>query len=177
MNSEQQRQRRREAYAKNRDKELAQHREWVAANKDRRREYMKPYLAAYYRKSRKQIRQQMADKYKSDPEFRKHVLAESKARDAKVAAGHVPKPPQLHGTVEGNTARLFRMSEAARVIGCSATAFMRWHRDGWIPEPLIVDGRRLYTRGQLDLIGLFYSTPCHDHDARSERSKFVFSKW
>ena len=174
MTSGQQQQRRREAYAKNRDRELVQNREWRAKNKQRRAAYMKPYLAEYYRKNRKQIREQMANKYESDPAYRKQVLADSKTRDAKVKAGHVPKPPQIRCTTDGTTERLYRQSEGARVIGCCRTAFNRWHREGWIPEPTKQLGRRLYTREQLDLIGLFYSINCHHFMARTEASKFIF---
>jgi len=176
MISERQQQRR-ESYLRNRERELAQHREWVAANKERRTEYMQPYLAEYYKANKPQIRQQMADKYKTDPEFRKKILADSKTRDAKIKAGHVPKPPLLHRDTDGTTERLYRMSEAAREVGCCNTAFNRWHDEGWVPEPLIVDGRRLYTQTQTDLIALFYSVNCHNFEKRSEVSKIIFEEW
>ena len=95
----------------------------------------------------------------------------------RLMAGHKPAPKPIYRTLHGNSERLYRVSEAARHIGCSAGAIThRWESQGWIPKPSF-DGHRLYTAEQVELLALFFSVPCHDHDKRSKVSKRIFKNW
>lgn len=72
--------------------------------------------------------------------------------------------------------RLFRASEAADIIGCHKGTPGRWARDGWIPKSR--QGRfHVYTMRQVYMLARFHDIPKHDHDARSEFSKFIFENW
>lgn len=72
--------------------------------------------------------------------------------------------------------RLYLEVEAAEMIGCAKGSVARWANGGWIPNTKR-GNTRVFTRHQIFLLERFYAIPKHDHDARSEVSKYIFENW
>ena len=151
-------------------------REWRAQNATYYREWFRRYFKTYYEQNRERILKHQRHRFQNDPEFKARRDAARDAHKAKVRAGHKPAPTPIYRTIDGESERVFRSSEVARMIPCSPTALANWERQGWLP-PAISERRRLYRQHQIELIRWFHSINCHDFDARIEASKFIFEKW
>lgn len=149
---------------------------WRDKNPEKYRALNKQCHKNWYENNHDRILEDRRDHLRNDPDYKARQVASCKAHKAKVRAGHTPEPDAIHRTLDGATVRLYRSSEVSRMIGCSASCLTDWERQGWLPQALF-ERRRLYTRTQIDLIALFYSVNCHDFDARTEASKFIFKKW
>lgn len=96
----------------------------------------------------------------------------------KCAAGkHIPKSLPLHREINGELVRVYRTSEVARMLPCSNAVIYKWHNLAWLPLPLIVDGRRLYQRYQVDLIGVLVCVKKRDSNTRANVVKFISENW
>lgn len=84
-------------------------------------------------------------------------------------------------TINGRPIHLYEISEVGREIGRDALTLRKWERKGIIPKPLFTfKGRRLYTRGQIDLL-VKMRKECRLKRGRpvagTAFSHFVFRNW
>jgi len=94
-----------------------------------------------------------------------------------VSGNRVPWSPPLFHEIDGQQERVFRTSEAARLLHCSSAVICKWHAKNWIPLPLVVNGRRLYRRYQVDLMGVLMSVRQRDFTTRTKVLKFISENW
>jgi hypothetical protein len=158
------------------DKQRQHIQNWRDKNPERYRELNSRCHKAWYENNHDRICEDRRERRVTDPDYKAKAIANSDAHKAKVRAGHMPEPDAIYRTIDGLSVRLYRSSEAARMIDCAPINLCQWERQGWLPAAFF-DRRRLYTREQIDLIALFYSVDCHDFFARTEASKFIFKKW
>jgi hypothetical protein len=163
-------------HKENPDRIRAHRRKWVAKNMKKHLAYQRKYHRKRYEKNRDKYNSSRRAAYAQDCVRQDAAQQRSREFKARLNSGHVPAPDPIYRTIDGTSRRLYRLSEAARLIGCSSMSICKWHSGGWIPEPLF-DRRRLYTIHQVNLLREFWAVPGTDHDKRSVVSKFIFDNW
>ena len=131
------------------------------------------YRREYRREHADEINAQLRKRRETDPEYAERIRQYGRNYWRRRCDGHVPKPYPIH--INGE--RLYRTSEAARLLHCAEATISGWHRKGYVPLPLVVDGRRLYRREQIDLMGRMLEMKPNDHKAKAAASKFVCENW
>lgn len=144
-------------YQAHRDRMITQSRESAARNR--------PARLARLRERREQ-----------DPEFRQSMQQRQRTFRDKVREGHEPAVEPLYRTINGELVRVYRASEASRLIGCSECTIKSWQRGGWIPDSQF-QGRPVYTAHQIDLMREYFLIPISDRVMRSKVSKITFDSW
>lgn len=132
---------------------------------------------SWYERNRDSYNALRRQRYATEPDRRTKAQAKSTAYKDRVEGGHVPSPTEIYRTLGGVSVRVYRNSEACRMIECSSTAILRWEKDKWIPKPSVPGKRRLYTSCQLMLMRKFHVTNRRDHDARQAVSAYIFENW
>lgn len=130
----------------------------------------------YHEQFKDRINQERRERYQTDDEYRKKLKAQHAGYRERLLAGHTPTPRPIFKAIDGQSVRVYRISEASRQLGCMSRTVKRWYQHGWIPIPDI-DGEKLLTASQIELLKLFYSIPKAMHDRRSECSKIIFECW
>lgn len=131
------------------------------------------YRRAWRRRNADRINQVLRQRQQDDPQYAEDVREYGRKYWQRRCEGYIPSPYPIH--VDGK--RLYRTSEAARLLHCSAAAILKWHEKGHVPLPRIVDGRRLYTRRQVDLMGSLLGIRAHDHETRQKVSDKIHDQW
>ena len=131
----------------------------------------------YARRHSARIAAERAEKM-TDPEHAEAVREYFREYWKKRATGeYIPYSPPLHRKINGDLVHVYRTSEAARLLHCSDAAIHQWHKKGWLPLPLVVDGRRLYRRYQVDLMGVLLCVKRRDFNTRTKVLKFISENW
>lgn len=169
--------------------QLERKRQWRANYRERERERLAndPKFAerlrlqklAYLDRHKARLNAERRDRM-SDPAERKRFYQFHSDWRERVRDGHTPElvPLYLVPKNRKRKQRVFRESEVLRMLGIPRITMIRWRNDGWVPDASTQHrNRRVFTRRQIDLLAHFYEQPCHDHEARSKASRFLFLRW
>ena len=131
----------------------------------------------YFRRHSARIASERAEKMKNS-DHAEAVREYYREYWRKRATGeHIPYSPPLYHEFDGQKERVYRTSEAARMLFCATATIFQWHKKGWLPDPLMVRDRRLYRRYQIDLLGLLLSIRKRDSNTRAKLLKFISENW
>lgn len=131
----------------------------------------------YMRRNAKRIAAERAEQLQ-DPEHAEVVREYFRDYWLKRVSGeHVPWSPPLYHDFDGQRERVYRTSEAARMLFCSTATICQWHKKGWLPDPLLERDRRLYRRYQIDLMGVLLCVKQRDFNTRTQVLEFICAKW
>ena len=130
----------------------------------------------WYERNREEALKKQRDRARDHPDIAAYRRAAYERYQARIAAGVTPNLYPLYIDVEGDSVRVYRSREVARMIGCSPSSLANWEQQNWLPLAYF-NRRRLYTEKQIELIKLFHSVGKKDHDKRTEVSKNIFENW
>lgn len=158
-------------------KETARRREYCREYRKENLDRCRAWGRNYFRRHSARLAAELAEK-KQDPEHAEAVREYYREYWKKRASGkHIPWSPPLYHEFGGQQERVYRTSEAARMLFCSTATICQWHRKGWLLNPLLVRDRRLYRRYQIDLLGLLLSVRKRDYNTRTKLLKFISENW
>ena len=153
-------------------------------NTKQQREYRKANLSqcrSYNRNYARRNRKRIAAERKAAMQDPDHAEAARKYFSdywrRRATGEHIPSSPPLYYEFDGKDEQVFRTSEAARLLHCSTATICQWHKKEWLPDPLMIRGRRLYRRYQVDLMGVLLSVRRRDFATRAKVLKFISANW
>jgi DNA-binding transcriptional MerR regulator len=130
------------------------------------------YFKEWYGKNGDKLNKTRKSRYHTDPEYREKVLEQNREARKRRRQEALEEKRKEHGarqlrttnnwktvevqTPDGESAQLYTIGAAAKIIGCSVQALRLWERRRIIPptEMRYSKGDRLYTLEQIDTIKL-----------------------
>jgi len=88
-------------------------------------------------------------KYHSDSVYRAKIIAK---RMERVVSTKNSNPQKVYRQVQGQVVRVYRITEAAKLVGVMDHTLRGWEKRGFIPKPTIKARQRMYTLSQVSLI-------------------------
>lgn len=105
----------------------------------------------WYSKNKEALNAKRRERYKKDEALR----AKTREQQAKYRANNPRKSTAgapLYREVNGTLIRVFRIGEAARLVGRKEQVLRKWERDGLTPKPTLEGKQRYYTEVQVVLL-------------------------
>jgi hypothetical protein len=121
----------------------------------------------------KKLSRERKERYANDPVYRQTVIDRAKAQRDK----RVSEPPPLGYD--------FTMAEAAEHVGVTIWTLREWRKKNYFPEPMDYKGKKLFTNGQLTLLGKIkdFLTSCGTRMSKSHKEQLdnvvglIYSNW
>ena len=127
------------------------------------------YFREWYEQNGDELNKRRRNRYQTDPEYRERVLAQNRDARRKKRQEALEERKKKYGakklrltnnwkTVNVETpdgiVKMFSISAAAKLVGCSVQALRLWERKGIIPPATArySKGDRLYSMEQIDLL-------------------------
>jgi len=144
---------------------------------ERRRETFRKW----YENHRAEFNKQRRQRYKKDDEYRVRAISHSQKYRKKE---HVVSGVKHHRLVDGQMVRVYRISQAAKLVGRSVQTLRAWEKLGFVP-PLASNGQhRVYRMHQIKLmqrIALLYDHHKYNQPLLNKKlwklKKFIADRW
>lgn len=114
------------------------------------------YYKAWYKKNKEELSLKRKRRYASDSAVRQQALDNAKKYredHARPSTRGAPKLREVHGVIQ----QVYRISEAAELIGCSIEFLRKYEGEGVIPITLVDSPQRYYTGSQIKLMKAFFN--------------------
>lgn len=153
----------------------ARHRERFD-NDSEYREMCRRHKRDYRHRHRDRINAEWRHRSATDPAFREAERASCQRTREKIKAGLPLKVRPVFRDIGGESVRVYRCSEVARMIAASDSSIVMWEINSLIPAPMFTNPR-LYTEHQAKLIGLIAKSYPFDKVLRAQQSSKVHNQW